>query len=301
MADVLGTYQNGNYTVTIYSDGTKVRENDLDSLIPDKPESIDIKITNCCDMGCPMCHEDSQPNGKHADLNALPFVDTLLPYTELAIGGGNPLEHPDLIPFLEYLKERHIIANMTVNQVHFMQRQMLIRNLTDNGLIHGLGVSVGPLICHQDFLKTLQTYPNAVVHVINGVIAENALTAMYDKGLKLLILGYKEFRRGTHYFEAKRDDVCAKKKWMYHRLPEIMRHFKVVSFDNLAISQLNVSRLMSEKQWKQFFMGGDGQYTMYVDAVKREFARSSTSPDRYLLLDDIKPMFDKVQAMSTAA
>ena len=42
-------------------------------------------------------------------------------------------------------------------------------------------------------------------------------------------------------------------------------------------------------------MGDDGQYTMYVDMVNREFAKSSTSTERWPLMDDIKPMFDKVR------
>ena len=52
---LLGTYQNGNYTVKIYDDGTKIRENDLDFFEPDTVESMDIKITNSCDKMCPFC------------------------------------------------------------------------------------------------------------------------------------------------------------------------------------------------------------------------------------------------------
>lgn len=292
MADVLGMYQNGNYTVTLFADGTKIRENELDCLVPEKPESIDLKITNCCDMCCPMCHENSWLDGKHADLNDLPFLDALLPYTELAIGGGNPLEHPDLIPFLKRLKERSIIANMTVNQGHFMQEQPLLRDLTESGLIHGLGVSVGNIICHQNLISLLRTYPNAVVHVISGVVQENTLKAMYDKDLKLLILGYKDFRRGVMYHGSL---VDLRKQEMYDNLPDIVRRFKVCSFDNLAVEQLNVRRLMTNEQWNEFYMGDDGQFTMYIDAVERSFGKSSTSAERYELLDDIKPMFETVR------
>lgn len=31
--NLIGKYQNGNYTVSLYDDGTKVRENDLDFLM----------------------------------------------------------------------------------------------------------------------------------------------------------------------------------------------------------------------------------------------------------------------------
>lgn len=52
---VLGSYINGNYRVVILNDGTKIRTNDLDNLTPNKPEAMDLKITNKCDIGCAFC------------------------------------------------------------------------------------------------------------------------------------------------------------------------------------------------------------------------------------------------------
>ena len=287
---ILGSYVNGDYTVTIYGDGTKIRENDLDCLTPDKPESIDLKITNRCDMNCPMCHEDSTPDGADADLSNLAFLDTLSPYTEIAIGGGNPLEHPYLVWFLQELKRKNLIANITVNQRHFIRDQSLIRYLVDNDLIHGVGVSV--MKPDEDLICLLRTYPNAVVHVINGMIDPAILKPMCDKKLKLLILGYKNFRRGKAYHSQTVENL---KYRMYFKLPKIIKHFAVTSFDNLAVSQLEVRRLMSNKRWDEFYMGDDGQYTMYIDAVKREFAKSSVSPERHPLTDDIKFMFNCIR------
>ena len=62
---LLGEYQNGNYSVKIYDDGTKIRENDFNFFEPEYPESMDMKITNACDMMCPFCHEASVPNGEY--------------------------------------------------------------------------------------------------------------------------------------------------------------------------------------------------------------------------------------------
>ena len=109
-------YKNGNYTVIRDLDsGTLVKVSDLDFLEADFPDSFDLKITNCCDMGCKFCHENSVVDGKHGDILGAKFIDTLHPYTEIAIGGGNPLEHPDLIPFLKKLKSLKMIPNMTIN------------------------------------------------------------------------------------------------------------------------------------------------------------------------------------------
>jgi len=289
---LLGSYINGNYRVTIFDDGTKIRSNDLDNLTPEKLESMDILITKQCDMGCPMCHEDAAPNGKHGDILNAPFLDTLLPYTELAIGGGNPLSHPKLYDFLEMCKLRRLICNITVHSYHFKQEHERLKAFVERNLIRGIGVSLQQY--DEETVRLLSEFPNAVVHVINGVIPIEALRDMYDKDLKLLILGYKDFRRGLSAHTTLTD---LQMNYLYNELPELVNHYKVVSFDNLAIKQLDPKRLLGEKEWNEFYMGDDGQYTMYVDMVNREFAKSSTSTERWPLLDDIKPMFEQVRAL----
>ena len=288
-------YRNGNYTVKFNTaDGTKIRETEEDDFIAEFPENMDVKITNQCDIGCIFCHEDSKKDGLHGDILNPKFLDTLRPCTEMAIGGGNPLSHPDLIQFLEKLKERKIIANMTVNQVHFETSQELIRELVDKELIHGLGVSL--VNANDEFVKLTKQYPNAVIHVINGILNPSDIEVLRDNDLKMLILGYKQFRRGINWYSTDYENITVKKMWLYENLADIVNQFKVVSFDNLAIEQLNVKRLMSEEDWNEFFMGEDGNYTMYIDLVNQKFARCSIAEVRYDLLDDVVDMFNVVRS-----
>lgn len=293
--ELLGRYRNGNYVTTILSDGTRIRETNDNEFIPDHAENMDIKITNCCSMSCPFCHEGSTPDGKHGDILNEKFIETLHPFQECAIGGGNILEHPDLIPFLEKLKEKKVIANITVNQIHFEKEQELIKKLVDERLIYGLGVS---LVKPTDkFINLIKQYPNAVVHVINGVLTESDVKAMENNNLKMLILGYKHLRRGNEYFEHERERIEVNQNWLYENLDDITGKFKVVSFDNLAIDQLNVKRLMSDKEWDEFYQGDDGSSTYFIDMVERKFARSSTTPfdKRYDLLDSVDDMFKVIR------
>ena len=286
-------YKNGNYTVIRDLDsGTLVKMNDLDFLEADFPDSFDLKITNSCDMGCKFCHENSLPNGKHGDIMNAKFINTLHPYTEIAIGGGNPLEHPDLIAFLKKLKQLKMIPNMTINQVHFMKNKDLIKYLIDNELIYGLGVSL--VNANESFINEVSKYPNAVIHVINGVHSVDELKKLYDKGLKLLILGYKEFRRGKDFYSNK---VIESESELYTNLEDLIKHFKVVSFDNLALKQLNPKRLLTEEKYDRYYMGADGQTTMFIDLVKEEFSTSSTTPEdkRHKLLDNIIDMFNIIK------
>ena len=46
MLKLLGVYKNGNYTVKILSDGTKIRETNEDEFIPSFAENCDVKITD---------------------------------------------------------------------------------------------------------------------------------------------------------------------------------------------------------------------------------------------------------------
>ena len=249
---ILGEYKNGNYIVRMYDDGTKVRFNNLDHFNPAFSENCDMKITDKCDGGCPFCYEGCTSNGKHGDIMNYKFLDTLHPYTELAIN-GNDMSHPDLIPFMEKMKEKKIILNMTVNQIHFEKYFAIIKELINDGLIYGLGVSLKDPT--DEFIAKITQFPNAVIHVINGVVSVHDLARLAGHNIKVLILGYKHLRRGEDYYEQNDESVNALQedlnKYLFH---EIIKNewFKVVSFDNLAIKQLHVQEHLPEEQWEEF-------------------------------------------------
>jgi hypothetical protein len=286
--NLLGSYKNGNYTVSLYSDGTKIRENDLDNLTPSFPENIDLKITNYCDAGCLYCHEDSIKLGLHGDLN-VDFINTLSPFTELAIGGGNPLDHPFLIPFLYKLKERNIIANLTINQIHFERKQLLIKDIVSKGLAHGIGVSM--IKPSDNFISLIDKYENAIIHTINGVTSLDHYKKLSNKGIKILVLGYKHLRRGLKFYSPSVEKNMSE---LSENIMILSKGFPIISFDNLALNQLNMKSKLPNQYWEEFYMGDDGKYTMYVDLVTREFSKSSTCMERYPIADNIDTMFKKV-------
>lgn len=288
---LLGVYKNGNYSVKLFDDGTKVRETEENEFIPSFAENCDVKITDKCDGGCPFCYEGCTPNGKHGDILNKKFLDTLHPYTELAIN-GNDLSHPDLTPFLEKLKDKKVIVNMTVNQIHFERNKEFIDKLMKEKLIYGLGVSLKePTV---EFIKLIKKYPNAVIHVINGILSPLDVEVLVDNGLKLLILGYKQLRRGEDWFTTDHNNIIHKQTWLKENLSTMIPKFEVISFDNLAIKQLEVNEIMSEEDWDEFYMGDDGTMTFYIDLVEGTYAKNSLSSVRYELLDNIDDMFDTI-------
>ena len=85
------------------------------------PEFYDIKITSKCFGNCEWCYMDSKSNDK----NTLDILDKIENYFrpmsknerpfQVAIGGGEPTEHPDFISFIKKLREFDIVPNYTTN------------------------------------------------------------------------------------------------------------------------------------------------------------------------------------------
>ena len=80
------------------------------------------------------------------------------------------------------------------------------------------------------------------------------------------------------------------------------KYYSVISFDNLAIKQLNLKEKLSKEEWDSFFMGDDGidgkfsSASMYIDLVEQKFALNSCAPldERYNCKDfnnDVNKMF----------
>jgi hypothetical protein len=291
---LLNKYLNGNVTVTLFDNGTKIQEwDDNEGAHPDYPNSMDIKITDWCDLGCLWCHEKSTVKGKHADLEYLLEILQDLPKgTELAIGGGNPLSHPSLVPFLETCKSFGLIPNLTVNYGHIKKQSVLINKLLDNGLIYGLGLSI-PDDFEEEVISLLTKKDNIVYHVIAGVndliILEKIKKSCVQK---CLILGYKDYGRGEQY----RSSVVTNnlEEWTNY-LGQYIKKIHL-SFDNLALKQLDIKQYLTDDEWSRFYCGTDGAFTMYIDAVEKKYAMSSTNSNKYDLVGNIKDIFANINS-----
>ena len=309
---LLYEYKNGNYYVRIYDDGTKVRETiDPDDMKFDAefPENIDVCITKKCSVGCAYCYESCTPIGSHSNIFGsdgeplLAFMNDLKPGTEFAIN-GNDLDHPELEKLLEFLKAKNVIANMTVNQVQFMQNLNKLRYFITNKMIYGLGISV--ISSNQSFIEKLKEFyeitKNIVLHVIVGVFPEDFVDSFGDNNFKLLILGYKDKGRGKDYKNSVQNgmvllplEVAALKE----QIQSLLKKFLVVSFDNLAIEQLDIKNLFfknDDKRWNLFYQGNDGSHTFYVDLVNNKFAKNSITDVQYDIENmSLNEMFNKIK------
>jgi hypothetical protein len=129
---------------------------------------------------------------------------------------------------------------------------------------------------------------NVVIHTIAGVLTPKDYYVLRDR--KVLILGYKDIRRGHDNLSKHTDEIQANIEQLKKDLPMIAKNARAVSFDCLALKQLNPKEClgMTDEEFANIYQGDDYEMfdkdgnltvgTMFIDAVKMEVARSSTAP-----------------------
>lgn len=83
------------------------------------PELIDISITNWCDKGCTFCYKESSVRGNHMSLEDFECILSQakeMDCLQVALGGGNPNQHPDFVKMIQLAREKYgIVPSYTTN------------------------------------------------------------------------------------------------------------------------------------------------------------------------------------------
>lgn len=292
---LLSEYKNGNATIKLYDDGTKIMETDDDEFDFEFASSMDVCISERCDNGCQFCYANCTPDGKVATFD-WDFLNGIPAGVEIAINMQFPL--PDgFEEFLKRMKDQGVIVNATVNQRHFEKHEEYIAQLVDEHLLWGIGISL--VKATPEFINAVKRFDNAVIHVINGVVTMTDLLMLGDKELKLLILGYKDKGRGVAYHAEANAEVERKQKMLRHLLPVFLHMFKAVSFDNLALKQLDVRKLITDEEWEEFYMGKEASSSFYINLVNGTYSPSSLDTLELPIGNlSVKEMFHNVKGRS---
>lgn len=277
---LLKNFINGNSEVNIYDDGTRVI-NYEDDLKLDYPLNIDIRVSSKCAFGynpvtntafCGFCHESARTDGTETDYIVLKkMLGVIPPGIELAIGANNLT--PELYSFLEWCSGYGFIVNLTINQGHLNRDLKMIESCIENNLIKGLGISYRSTL-KWTVPQSILDYPNTVFHVIIGIDNIIDVIGLSMKGVrKVLCLGEKDFG-----FNKGNVDLTTKnhKEWFWW-IMKLHDIFGVVSFDNLALQQLNMRRYFSQENWDVF---NQNENSFYIDSVNGILSPSSRSDDK---------------------
>jgi hypothetical protein len=294
-------YWNGNgFCELNKNDGTMITtvlENE--PFVAEFPLNCDMEISKKCTNGCKFCYAGCTPDGKHADIKKFiedknSFLYSLHEGTELALNGNEPL-HPDLELLLKFCKERGIIANLTVHEGTLLYHKSTLLNWLKEKLINGIGIS--PSSYSNEMIEFCRDVPTAVIHTIAGITSSEQYNKLKNKDLKILILGYKNFGRGVLFKETWNDSIKKNIEWLKDNVKEFPNNFKVVSFDNLAITQLDPKNWLTDEQWQTFYRGDDGSHTMFIDLVNETYAMNSMQEreNHKPLTNEIRDMLKDVQ------
>lgn len=293
-------YINWNVETTIFEDWTKIRKTNDDEFIPEFPENFDCQISTYCSNGCDFCYAWCSTKWKDADL--LKFMNlwnSLNPYTEIAININSRFPK-NFEKFLDIMKERNIIVNITIHQKQFVKHFDYLLKLTEDKLIYWIWISLSNVV---ELLKLdiPKYFPNAVIHTILWITKPIEYLELWkDWKYKVLILWYKEtwrwkkFKSNLDYIE----EYTFKYKfdYVYKNIKELTNKFKVISFDNLAIEQLDLKRIFTEEEYEKFYMWDDWTFTLYVDLVSETFSKNSISKEKYKIWNKtIKEMFEHIR------
>lgn len=263
-------YINGNAAIEILDNGTRIIDYDGELKL-NTPLNIDIRVSTSCSFAnniCKdFCHESAVVNGKDCNYEELKFrLDDLPAGIELAIGCNQFTS--DLFDFLSWCHFKGFIANLTINQGHILRDYTSLRIAIQRNYVKGLGISYRTKLkwnISQDILE----YSNTVFHVIAGIDTIQEVMELKDKGVKkILVLGEKDFGFNT----GKVDLTRIEHKHWYWWIGKLFSMFEVVSFDNLALEQLNIKRFFTNDSWNTF---NQGEYSFYIDAVNEIYKPNS--------------------------
>lgn len=245
----IATYYNGNHRVIVYEDGTKDIETGYykgdiwystadETLTYSFPERVTLKLA-----------QYNVENIKY-------LISTMVPGTECNIEGGNNLfKIPDFLEILKLLHDHGIITNITVNIAAVKEYKDLIKDLIDTKLIFALGISIQnyPHVDKED-IKIVDSFgSNVVIHAMAGNIDKHKLPIL--TGRKVFIHGFNPSPKVKAVLEKFEKQINKNILWLKKKISALQSMCLSISFDKLAISQLNPERVLklSEEQYDDLF------------------------------------------------
>jgi hypothetical protein len=244
------------------------------------PELVDLKVTDFCRNNCRFCYQDSDEKGEHAsmqNIGRLAYALGELGVFEVAIGGGEPMEHPDFLEILDIFQRNGIVANFTTRETDWLRDEARRERIMSR--CGGFALSAGTPHDVED-LRTIFDYhgipsDGVHVHIVMGTVSrtefEEMLRTCHDAGFRATLLGWKSAGRACKrkpkpydwWMDAVREE--AERDGRYWLSPWI-------GIDT-ALAQQSGGKLSDIPKCCYYLE--EGRWSCYIDAVKFRMARSS--------------------------
>lgn len=307
--------KDGDYWIAFsYQTGEKIRFTfNLDAKPYTKakiPELVDLNITEFCNLGCPWCYKAAASTGNHADTNSVLNYIRILDYLgvyEIAIGGGEPTEHPDfakIISCLESYNQPHTRINFSTYSTKWLDNSDIVQAVKTN--VGGIGVSVHSLEDISKIEKIAETVrpdcdgidryrnyyksetpgkPMVMAQHVFGTLPVTETIELLKKSEKdyipILLLGYKTTGRGEN---SKEIDYRANPE-EYKKLIDVFKKYNgVLSIDTLFVNKYK-DLLDSANICELTYTTEEGKFSCYIDAVQNTMSPSSFSELKYTITE----------------
>lgn len=203
------------------------------------PELLDISITNYCERRCEFCYRQSHSLGNHMSLFDFQKIITQareIGVLQVALGGGNPNQHPDFISFLKISKENGIIPSYTTNgdgltdeilkatkencgaiAISAYKPYYKLSKIIDRVVGYGIKTNIHFIVSSESIQTAIDwlSYPPMFVENVNAIV----------------FLNYKPINSGTHLNLSNSDKVS-----IFFNLLKEKRHKFRIGFDSCFIS-----------------------------------------------------------------
>ena len=271
-------------------DGTKARlslTGDAEYVKASVPELVDLKITNYCTKGCKFCYQASTPEGVHASFDDIERILVRLSEMgvfEIAIGGGEPTEHPEFARILHRAFELGITPNFTTLSGKWLDNEDIVKTVEET--VGGIGVSctdVKALALYEEIKDRLtrqngfRDRPRVTAQHVVGAVPIDTTAAFLNEAFRqrvpILLLGYKEVGFGSQYRRHDRpnDDVILK---LCIDNATAQRYWPTLSVDTALLDQYpNFIKSLGVPD--ALATSPEGKFSCYIDAVTGSMGPSS--------------------------
>jgi len=256
-----------NYSA-IFIDGKTLRIA-LDSKKPIQelkyPEFYDVKITGYCTGRCPYCYQDSKECDTHytkilektksffgsMSENERPF--------QVALGGGNPNQHPDFVKLLKLYTSLGIMPNYTTN---------------------GIGLT-------EDILKASKKYCGGVAISCHEHLKDYWMKSVFE-------CATREIKTNLHIIISDKKSIDAFKEY-YTIYKDIVEYFVLLPYEVAGRAKMKkidyeyLSIALSEVDISKVAFGAN--FYEYLKTKNKEFNISLYEPEilsKYLDMKDMK-------------
>ena len=256
------------------------------------PELVDIKITDYCTQGCAYCYQGSTRNGKHAYVPNIKKIATSLKELkvfEVAIGGGEPTQHPHFSKILDIFRERDIVPNFTSRSTQWLKSRQLPGIIKNMGAV-AFSVNNGKGVTKFKKAAEAADIPYNKIHFqyVIGTGSDNDLKSIFKaaNGFQVTLLGYKTTGRGSTFLpqaKPEQDWITIVKECGFYSL----------GIDT-ALAQQYEKQLKDMKIPENTYHLLEGKFSMYIDAVNLTMAPSSYClPSEYVAIPEDKNSHSK--------